>query len=311
MARVKRSSRASAPRGQPRAIPITRALLARIPLPQPDESGDKEERGRVLVVGGSAQVAGAVLLAGVAALRAGAGKLQLATVSSAATALGMAVPEAYVAALPATRGGEIAGSRAHALLAEHVSRTNALLVGPGMSSERAAHALLAPLVPRLGDDATLVLDAAGILALHGHETLLHALGGRAVITPHAGEMASLLDVDKREVERDASAIASAAAARFGAVVALKGAESWIAAPDGTLYHYTGGSVGLATSGSGDTLAGIIAGLAARGAPAAHAAAWGAYLHGAAGRALAKRLGPLGFLARELLDELPALLRRLR
>jgi ADP-dependent NAD(P)H-hydrate dehydratase len=292
-------------------IAVTRALLERLSLPQPDDEGDKDERGRVLVVGGSAQVAGAVLLAGVAALRAGAGKLQLATVASAAASLGMGVPEALGVSLPQTRAGEIAGSRAHALLAEYARGANAMLVGPGMSSARAAHAMIAPLVARMRDDAVLVLDAAAILALRADETILHPLDGRAVITPHAGEMASLLGIEKRTVESDPREIARHAAARFGAVVALKGAESWIAEPHGALYHYTGGSIGLATSGSGDTLAGIITGLAARGAPATHAAVWAAYLHGAAGRALAKRVGPIGFLARELLAELPPLLRRLR
>ncbi|HEV7992642.1 MAG TPA: NAD(P)H-hydrate dehydratase [Gemmatimonadaceae bacterium] len=290
---------------------ITRALLKRIPLPQPDDEGDKDDRGQVLVVGGSAQVAGAVLLAGVAALRAGAGKLQLATVASAAAALGMAVPEALVVGLPQTRTGEIAGSRAHPLLAEYAAETSALLVGPGMSSERAAHALIAPLVKRLSEQATLVLDAAGILALRIEESMLHPLEGRAVLTPHAGEMASLLGVDKRDVEEDPREAARDAASRFGAVVALKGAESWIAEPDGTLYRYAGGTVGLATSGSGDTLAGIIVGLAARGAPAVHAAMWGAFVHGAAGRLLSRRVGPIGFLARELLAELPPILARLR
>ena len=293
-----------------RPIAVTRALLKRMPLPKPDAAGDKEDRGQVLVIGGSTQVAGAVLLAGVAALRAGAGKLQLATVASAATSLGMAVPEALVVALPQTRAGEIAGSRAHALLAEHVERTSAMLVGPGMSSDRSAHALLASLVRRLNDEATLVLDAAGILALRANDTLLHRLDGRAVITPHAGEMASLLGIEKSEVEAEPSRAALDAAARFGAVVALKGPESWIAEPDGTLYRYTGGTVGLATSGSGDTLAGIIAGLAARGASPVRATIWGAFVHGAAGRALSRRVGPIGFLARELLAELPSLLRRL-
>lgn len=179
-----------------------------------------------------------------------------------------------------------------------------------MSSERSAHALLSPLVRRLGDNATLVLDAAAILALRLDDALLDPLDGRVVITPHAGEMASLLGVDKRAVEDDPRGVARDAARRFGAVVALKGAESWIAEPDGTLYHYTGGTVGLATSGSGDTLAGIVAGLAARGAPAVRAAIWAAYLHGAAGRALARRVGPVGFPARELLSELPPLLHRL-
>jgi hydroxyethylthiazole kinase-like uncharacterized protein yjeF len=294
-----------------RPVAVTRALLKRMPLPQPDAQGDKDDRGQVLGVGGSRQVAGAVLLAGVAALRAGAGKLQLATVAASAAALGMAVPEALVVALPQTRAGEIAGARAAAALGEYASTTSALLVGPGMASDRSAHALLATLVRRMSDEATLVLDAAAILALRHDETLLEPLVGRAVLTPHAGEMASLLDVEKRAIESDPSAAARRASARFGAVVALKGAESWIAEPDGTLYRYSGGTVGLATSGSGDTLAGIIAGLAARGAPPLRAAIWGAFVHGAAGRELSRRVGPIGFLARELLAELPPILRRLR
>ena len=281
-----------------------------MPLPQPDERADKDDRGRVLVVGGSRQVAGAVLLAGVAALRAGAGKLQLATVSSATAALTVAVPEALVVALPTSRSGEIAGVRAHALLAPYADTANALLVGPGMASDRAAHALLAPLVRRVNDDCVLVLDAAAVIALAGDASMLRPRDGRAVLTPHAGEMASLLGVDKRDVERNPADIARTAARRFAAVVALKGAETYVAAPDGSAYRYAGGTVGLATSGSGDTLAGVVAGLAARGAPPVHAAVWGAYLPGVAGRVLARRLGRVGFLARELLDEIPPLLRRL-
>lgn len=291
-------------------IAVTRALLRRMPLPQPGEDDDKDDRGRVLVIGGSTQVAGAVLLAGVAALRSGAGKLQLATVASAAPALGMAVPEALVVALRASRSGEIAGARVHEALAKHLATVNAVLVGPGMSSDRGAHALLVSLVRRIGDETTLVLDAAAITALADDESLLQPLHGRTILTPHAGEMASLLGIDKRDVERDPGGVARDAANRFGAVVALKGAETYVAEPDRALYRYSGGSVGLATSGSGDTLAGIIAGLAARGASPVHATLWGAYLHGAAGRALARKLGPIGFLARELLDELPTLLRRL-
>jgi hydroxyethylthiazole kinase-like uncharacterized protein yjeF len=294
----------------PRAAKVTRALLRRIPLPRPDDAGDKDARGRVLAAGGSAQTPGAILLAGVAALRAGAGKLQLATVRSAAAALGVAVPEALVVALPETRAGEISGEAAGRALAERATMVDALLLGPGMSSDRGAHALVRALVRRLGDEATLVLDAAAVTALRDDDEALLPLLGRAVLTPHAGEMATLLGVGKQDVEADPTSHARAAAARFGAVVALKGPESWIAEPDGTLYHYAGGSVGLATSGSGDTLAGIVAGLAARGASPAHAAVWGAYLHGEAGEVLARRVGPIGYLARELLDEVPGLMRKL-
>ena len=290
---------------------VTRASLARMPLPQPDAAGDKDARGRVLAVGGSASVPGAILLAGVAALRAGAGKLQLATVASAAPALGVAVPESLVVALPFARSGEISGVRAAATLRDYAATVDALLIGPGMTSDRAAHALIAALAPRLRPEATLVLDAAAILALRHDPTLVHSLGGRVVLTPHAGEMASLLGILKERVEESPAEIARAAARQFHAVVTLKGAVSWIATPDGALHRYGEGTVGLATSGSGDTLAGIVAGLAARGASAERAAVWGAFLHGAAGRVLARRLGPIGFLARELLDEVPRLLHTTR
>lgn len=289
---------------EPRAREVTRASLKKMPLPRPDAAGDKDARGRVLVVGGSAETPGAILLAGVAALRAGAGKLQLATVRSVSAALGIAVPESLVVSLPETRGGEITGASAARVLAERVEAVDAVLLGPGMGSQRAAHTMVRALVQRMGTDAVLVLDAAAIVGLANDAGVLTRLGHCVVLTPHAGEMASLMDVSKDDVEREPVTIVMRAARRFGAVVVLKGAESWIATPDGDLYRYAGGSVGLATSGSGDTLAGIVAGLAARGAPAVRAAVWGAYLHGAAGRRLTRRIGPIGFLARELLDEVP-------
>src|SRR5207237_7886637 len=100
---------------------------------------------------------------------------------------GVAVPEALVVALPESRTGEIVGSRAGVALCDRVATLDALLVGPGMMSPRAAHALLAPLVPKLDAGAVLILDAAGIHALCEDEALLAPLAGRAVLTPHAGE----------------------------------------------------------------------------------------------------------------------------
>lgn len=288
---------------------VTRALLARMPLPSLRGDDDKESRGRVLVVGGSTLVPGAVLLAGEAALRAGAGKLQLATVRAAATGLALSVPESLVVPLVQTRAGEIAGARAAARLRRYAAGTDALLIGPGMIAVPSAAALIAALVPHIGDDTTLVLDGAGVVALGGSPDALASLGGRAVLTPHAGEMASLLGVEKRDVEADPRAAARHAAARFSAVVALKGTDSFIADPGGALLHYKGGSVGLGTSGSGDTLAGIVAGLAARGASPVTAATWGVWAHGTAGRNLARRMATVGFLARELLAEVPALVGR--
>jgi hydroxyethylthiazole kinase-like uncharacterized protein yjeF len=171
--------------------------------------------------------------------------------------------------------------------------------------------LLARLLPRVAGP-TVVLDAEALLFARAHPGALRALAPEAVLTPHAGEMASLLDLPKDAVSRAQAELAVRAARTFGAVVALKGAETYVAAPapGAPLYRNRTGNVGLATSGSGDTLAGVVAGLAARGASPQQAAAWAVFLHGSAGDRLARRVGGLGFLARELLDQVPVVMQRL-
>ncbi|MCA1628572.1 MAG: NAD(P)H-hydrate dehydratase, partial [Acidobacteria bacterium] len=138
----------------------------------------------------------------------------------------------------------------------------------------------------------------------------HKLRGRVVLTPHANEMSRLLHLDKSEIAADPQATLRQAVATFAAVVVLKGRETLIAAPHSKIYCNRAGNVGLATSGSGDTLAGLIAGLAARGAAPLQAAVWGVHLHALAGDKLARKVGQLGYLARELLAEIPLVLNRL-
>lgn len=284
---------------------ITPELLRGWPLPRPDDDADKEARGRVLVVGGSAQTPGAVLLAATAALRAGAGKLQLAVGRTAALPLAIAIPEARVFALAEADDGAPAAA-AGAEIAARAASAQAVLLGPGMIEIAPIVPLLRAILPAL-QAATLVLDAAGLAGLSADTAIVRPLGGRVIVTPHAGEMASMLGVDRDAVGRDPRRIAQQAAADWQAVVALKGAVTYIAAPDGTVYENRTGNVGLATSGSGDTLAGIVAGLAARGADPLQAAVWGVHLHGSAGERLARRIGRLGFLARELLAEVPSIM----
>ncbi|MCG5239978.1 NAD(P)H-hydrate dehydratase [Azospirillum doebereinerae] len=283
--------------------PVTRDLLRSMPLPQPDGDGDKEERGRVLVVAGSVEVPGGALLAGIGALRAGAGKLQVATAASIAPHLGLALPEALVAGLPETPEGGIAPDSAKRLAAR-AARCNAVLVGPGMMDEPAVGALTAALLTML-ETPSFVLDAAALVGLGADPAPLHRHGGRVVLTPHAGEMAALLGCDREAVDADPLGAARRAATRLRAVVVLKGGCTRIVSPQGEAWAYHDGSVGLATSGSGDTLAGILVGLLARGATPLQAALWSVWLHGEAGNRLTRRHGPLGFLARELLAEIPA------
>jgi hydroxyethylthiazole kinase-like uncharacterized protein yjeF len=292
-------------------ITVTAGLLRSMPLPQPDGDGDKETRGRVLVVAGSVPVPGGALLAGIGTLRAGAGKLQIATAASIAPHLGLALPEALVAGLPETAEGGIAAESGEAL-AERASRCDTVLIGPGMMDEAAVAELTADLLTRLdpaGDPTDggprFVLDAGALAGLGRDPGPVQRHAGHVVITPHAGEMAGLLGCSREQVEADPLATARQVAAHLKVVVALKGSCTRIVTPDGRAWAYRGGTVGLATSGSGDTLAGIVAGLLARGASPEQAAIWGVYLHGEAGNRLSRRIGPLGFLARELLAEIPA------
>jgi ADP-dependent NAD(P)H-hydrate dehydratase len=284
---------------------LDRSLLSRFPLPSHPEDGDKEDRGRLLVVAGSRELAGAALLAGTGGLRAGAGKLQIATGASVAAALSVAMPEARVVGCSETDEGCIAAAEIEPLL-EWVGGAQATVIGCGLQHGPPLDALLDGLLAsRL--DKPLVLDAAVLGSLAPRAAAVRAWPGGAILLPHAREMARLLECEAEEVEADPLAAARRAAETFGAVSLIKGRYSYIVAPDGRAFRFTGGGVGLATSGSGDALAGIVGGLSARGADPLIAALWGVYLHGEAGRALAKRVGRIGFLARELLDEVPGLM----
>jgi hydroxyethylthiazole kinase-like uncharacterized protein yjeF len=177
-----------------------------------------------------------------------------------------------------------------------------------MSCARAAGSVVDQLLAEGEGQATLILDAAALMDLKSRASSLKARSSPALLTPHIGEMAALLGCSADEIDRDRPSAVLRAADLFGAVVILKGETSLIADRDGTLFAYAGGGVGLATGGSGDVLAGIAAGLAARGTKPLDTALWAVWLHGEAGRRCAEQIGPLGFLARELLAHLPGLMR---
>jgi hydroxyethylthiazole kinase-like uncharacterized protein yjeF len=276
-----------------------------MPLPHHQDGQDKDERGRVLVVGGSVEVPGGALLAGLASLRAGAGKLQIATCRSVAPHLAVAVPEARVTGLEETPAGGISADAA-GTLAGRCSRCDAVLLGPGMMDSDAATQLTARLL-EIATAACFVLDAAALHGLRDSRAVLRNHAGRVVLTPHAGEMATLLGIKREAVLADPLAAARQAAAELQAVVAMKGGCTFIVTPQGRAWFCDRGNVGLATSGSGDTLAGIIAGLLARGAAPLEATLWGVYLHAEAGSRLARSRGLIGFLARELLAEIPPIM----
>jgi ADP-dependent NAD(P)H-hydrate dehydratase len=273
-------------------VVVTPEVLARHPLPDHAEATSKHDRGDVLVVGGTAETPGAVLLAGVAALRAGAGRLKT------APGLAVQVPEARVIGLDGDDDDD---------LTPDLQQATAVLLGPGTFGPDATRRLAARAVEVLeGTDGVLVLDAGSLELLADDAELLAPLGPRAVAMPNPGEAAAILAAD--EVDEDGLAdVLTTLVDRCRCVVTVRGDDTWTAGP-GTPHHVDrSGCVGLATCGSGDVLAGIVAGLAAQGVDALGAVLWATQAHGWAGRRCGDRWGPVGFLARDLLDQVgPAL-----
>lgn len=277
-------------------VEVTPGLLRRRPLPLAAQ-GDKETRGRLLVVAGSQDVPGAARLAGEAALRAGAGKVTVVTPRSTTLALGMALPETRV--LP------LAARPASGLLDD----LDAAVIGPGMTRPQADLWALAALHHE--ERYPLLLDAAAIMGLWraaGKRRPRNAPRfDRCIVTPHAGELAECAGKSKERVQADPLSSAGEAARHLGTLVVLKGPTTVIASPDGTLYRHRATVPGLAMSGSGDVLSGIIGGLLARGASPLDAALWGVFLHARAGKTLARCVGTIGYRALELAAQIPALM----
>lgn len=288
------------------AAPLDEAWLRSYPLPTPDAAGDKEDKGKLLIIGGSAAVPGALLLCTESAMRVGAGKVKMATIDAAAVALGLLFPEAAVLSLPADSEGEIATGAVPKLITS-IQRADAILIGPAMASGENATAVTSAALAHAPDGSVIVLDAGAINCCAQITEEQRSAGHSLIITPHCGEMAALLDMEKAEVQSRLEQIAILAARRFGAFVVLKSRSTVIATPFGEALTYASECPGLGTAGSGDVLAGIIGGLCARGLAPLSAAAWGVWLHGESGRLAAREIAGGGFLARELPPRLPVLL----
>jgi hydroxyethylthiazole kinase-like uncharacterized protein yjeF len=279
--------------------PISPALLREWPI-------EPAGRGTALIVGGARTLPGAVLLTGTAALRAGAGTLQLATSNRHAVALGVAVPEAAVFGLSETGSGAIARDAAEHL-ADLVPKAQSIVIGPGLTDADETLALLERLLPRVSPGARVVLDAFALGALSRSPALTAPLADRVVLTPNVTEAAFLLDRTAADIDDDHTGAAAEIAKRYRAVVTLMGS---IATPDGQIWLDGGGHIGLATSGSGDVLAGLVGGFLARPAEVGQAVCWATHVHAVAGQRLIPRTGATGLLARDLVTQVPVVIAEL-
>lgn len=285
----------------PDGVLVDRGVLRDWPLPAP--GSDKEERGRLVLVAGSRDTPGAGLLAAEAALRVGAGKVQLVTARSCAPSLAVSAPELMVTGAHEDGSGNIDAVEADQIL-EWARGSSAVLLGPGFTDTDVAAELVGRLLPHL--ESTVVLDALATAYVTGGPERLAGSASPVVLTVNPTELAECLQLDEAEVESDLARHTTTLARRTRAVVVCGGPTKFVAHAD-DLWRVEAGNAGLGTAGSGDVQAGIVTGLLARGAEPAQAAVWGAYLHGAAGDRLAASVGPLGYLARQLTGELPALL----
>ena len=273
-------------------------------LPPRDAEASKRDHGRVVVAGGAPGMAGAPALAAMAALRSGAGLVELLVPDTVAPVAASFDPCVMTRGLPADQAGGFAGDAA-AALAARLAAADAGVVGPGIGRTAAVRAIVLQLWREA--PVPLVFDADALWALApADRDVLREHAGPRVLTPHAGELARLLGRDPaavRDADRPALAAAAAAlAAEIDAVVVFKGAGTLVIDSRRQTRNDTG-NPGMATAGTGDVLAGVIGALLGQGLGAFDAARLGVWVHGRAGDAAAADLGQVSMTARDLLDRL--------
>lgn len=275
------------------------AIASLIPIRKMD--AHKGSTGHLLVIAGSPGKTGAGVMTATSALRTGAGLVSFGVASSLYPVVATQILEAMSMRLPETSYGILGESSKSAIL-EASGGKKCIAVGPGLGTMPETRELIRQLIPEL--DIPLVLDADGLNCLANSTEILMKAKFPVVITPHPGEMARLVGITPQAVQADRIGCATDFARRFQTIVVLKGARTVIASPDGEVFINLTGNPGMASAGMGDVLTGIIAGLVTQGLSPVSAAQAGVYLHGSAADHLAKKVGPIGFLAGDVMAEIP-------
>ncbi|MBI2328207.1 MAG: NAD(P)H-hydrate dehydratase [Chloroflexi bacterium] len=296
------------------AAPVTNELItsdwARSVLPRRPLGANKGSFGRVLVVAGSINYIGAAYLACSGAMRVGAGLVTLATAASLQPVLASKLTEVTYLPLPESTPG-VFSPQATRLIQRELSHYDVLLLGCGLGQSQSPTRFIKSILFRLKASPCLVLDADALNTLAKTPNWWQQLADDAILTPHPGEMARLAGVSIDEVQSNRVGIARKAAQEWHKTIVLKGAYTVIVTPDGHSSINPIANPGLASAGTGDVLAGVIAGLLAQGLTLFEAAACGVYLHGQAGEMVRDRLGDAGMLASDLLPALPPVIKKLK
>ena len=274
-------------------------------LPKRDPEGHKGSYGHVLVLAGSKGKTGAAALTCLGALRAGAGLVTLGIPESLNPIMEVKLTEAMTEPLPEGESGSL-GPAALSKIQSLCAGKKALAIGPGLSTSPGTTSLVQALLKQLRA-IPVIIDADGLNALVDAPEGLKTLAGRAILTPHPGEMSRLSGQPIKEIQADRIRSARAFSRKYGIVVVLKGARTVIADPQGPIYLNPVAHSVLASGGTGDVLTGLILGFLAQGSSLIEAACLGVFLHGQAGAWLARERGGQGILASELLDKIPGLI----
>ena len=284
-------------------------------LPARPSDAHKGSFGRTMVVAGSLNYIGAAYLAGSAATRTGSGLVTIALPASIQMAVaGKAIEPTYLPLAESSPGVALPSAATDVLNA--LRDYSSLLLGCGMGQAADMRtfiesALYSGCPPSKKELPPTVVDADGLNTLAHTPHWWERFPDLAILTPHPGEMARLTGMSPAQVQADRIGIAANSAARWNKIVVLKGAHTVVAYPDGRAMLSPFVNPGLATAGTGDVLAGSIAGLLSQDVSLGDAAALGVYLHGLAGETVRGKLGDTGMVASDLLPELPLSIRALR
>jgi hydroxyethylthiazole kinase-like uncharacterized protein yjeF len=280
-------------------------LPAAVALPPRPKDAHKGTFGTAVVLAGSIGLTGAAYLTSTAAARTGAGLVRLLVASSIYPILAEKSTEVMATPVPEVAPGAV-GQPAYDSILEQLAAAEVGIIGPGLGRDSSTWRLVADLAEHA--DCPLVIDADGLNALAASRRTLRP---DRVLTPHPGELGRLLGTSAAEVNADRPAAIRRAAGQWGAIVVLKGAHTLVAHPDGRSSEDPHEVPALATGGTGDVLSGIIGGLIAQGSDPYVAAVTGVYVHAAAGKRIADRLGDSGLLASDLLIEIPLVMKAMR
>lgn len=283
-------------------VTLLEAAHIRLGLPQRHLDAHKGSHGHVLVVAGSHGKTGAGVLTSQAALRAGAGLVTWAMPTSLAHTMASNTVEVMLLPVPDSINLGSMTPAALPTLTQFLTRTHALVLGPGLGTAPETVACVRALLPHVR--VPMVIDADGLNCLLGALELLAECPAPVILTPHPGEMARLLGTDTTTVQQQRLDIACAFAQQYGVYVVLKGAYTVIYAPDGRRWINPTGNPAMATAGTGDVLAGVVGAMLGQGLTPLQAAQCGVYVHGLAGDRVRHRLGVRGLIASDILVELP-------